>query len=107
MHRTNSGNLIHRSDSGGFKSHKLDSVAALNPAASGAVNSAPAPHDFQDEPIYYNKRQSMIKSQECIQDMPDLPSELPDPNGSFSRLDAANSNNIYGYHSSMPLETTM
>jgi hypothetical protein len=49
----------------------------------------------------------MIKSQECIQDMPDLPSELPDPNGSFSRLDAANGNNIYGYHSSMPLETTM
>lgn len=107
VHRTNSGNLIHRSDSGGFKSHKLDSVAALNPAASGAVNSAPAPHDFQDEPIYYNKRQSMIKSQECIQDMPDLPSELPDPNGSFSRLDAANGNNIYGYHSTMPLETTM
>ena len=103
MHRTNSGNLIHRSDSGGFKSHKLDSIAALNPAASGVVNSAPAPHDFQDEPIYYNKRQSMIKSQECIQDMPDLPSELPDPNG----LDAANGNNIYGYHSTMPLETTM
>ena len=45
----------------------------------------------------------MIKSQECIQDMPDLPSELPDPNG----LDAANGNNIYGYHSTMPLETTM
>ena len=57
---------------------------------------------FQDEPIYYNKRQSMIKSQECIQDMPDLPSELPDPG-----LDAANGNTIYGYHSTMPLETTM
>ena len=111
VHRTNSGNIIHRSDSGGFKSHKPDSVAALNPAAgmnpgsnSGASGSAPAPapHDFQDEPIYYNKRQSMIKSQECIQDMPDLPSGLPDPG-----LDAANGNTIYGYHSSFPLETNM
>merc|ERR1739844_556932 len=42
-------NLVHRSDSGGFKSHKPDSIAALNP------NAAPAPRDFQDDPIYYNK----------------------------------------------------
>ena len=44
----------------------------------------------------------MIKSQECIQDMPDLPSELPDPG-----LDVVNGNTIYGYHSTLPLETTM
>jgi len=101
VHRSNSGNLVHRSDSGGFKSHKPDSIAALNPAGS-AVAAPAATLDFQDEPIYYNKRQSMIKSQECIQDMPDLPSELPDPG-----LDAANGNTIYGYHSNLPLETTM
>ena len=72
---------MHRSDSGGFKSHKPDSVAALNPAASvtAAPPSVASHQDYKDEPIYYNKRQSMIKSQECIQDMPDLPSELPDP----------------------------
>jgi len=100
-------NLVHRSDSGGFKSHKPDTIAALNPGASsgipaGSAAGAPAPRDFQDEPIYYNKRQSMIKSQECIQDMPDLPSELPDPG-----LDVVNGNTIYGYHSTLPLETTM
>ena len=72
---------MHRSDSGGFKSHKPDSVAALNPAASAtaAPPSVASHQDYKDEPIYYNKRQSMVKSQECIQDMPDLPSELPDP----------------------------
>ena len=78
--------IVPRSDSGGFKSHKPDSIAALNP-----------PSDYQDQEPYHYKRQSMIKSQECIRDMPDLPSELPDPS------DVANGN-AYRYGT---LETTM
>ena len=81
--------LVPRSDSGGFNSHKPDSIAALN---------NPPPQDFQDP--YHIKRQSMIKSQECIRDLPDLPSELPDP------CDVANGN-AFHYYDKMPLETTM
>ena len=73
-----------RSDSGGFRSHKPESVAALNPD-----------HDFRG-----NKRQSMIKSQECIKEMPDLPSDLPPLQDQFM------SNGAF-YGSKMPLETTM
>lgn len=75
---------VSRSDSGGFTKNKPE-IVALNP-----------PNEYTDEP-YLIKRQSMIKSQECIQDMPDLPSELPDP------CDVANGN-AYRYGT---LETTM
>ena len=56
--------------------------------------------DDVDEP-YHIKRQSMIKSQECIRDMPDLPPDLHDP-------DVINGN-AYGHiiMSKVPLETTM
>ena len=84
--------VVQRSDSGGFKSHKPETIVALN-------NSQ---HNLMENDTPYNiKRQSMIKSQECIADMPDLPSELPDPS------DVVNGNaHFSGYHT-LPLETTM
>ena len=52
------------------------------------------PHDPVD---YHLKRQSMIKSQDCIKEMPDLPPDLHDP-------DVINGNAAY---SKLPLETMM
>ena len=86
--------LMPRSDSGGFRSHKPDSIVALKQ------------DNFDDEP-YHIKRQSMIKSQDCIRDLPDLPQDLHDP-------DVINGNSTYGNVQygvntigKVPLETTM
>ena len=94
--------LVHRSDSGGFKSHKPETITALNNSQMALTTNPQdtVPYEFQDEP-YHIKRQSMIKSQECIADMPDLPSELPDPS------DVVNGNTYGLYSNTMPLETQM
>merc|ERR1719429_313876 len=64
-------NLMPRSDSGGFRSHKPDSVVAVQ------NQSDQVPHS-QLQTDYIHKRQSMIHSQECIRDMPDIPPDLHD-----------------------------
>ena len=84
-------NLMPRSDSGGFRSHKPDSVVAVQ------NQSDQVPHS-QLQTDYIHKRQSMIHSQECIRDMPDIPPDLHDPQ------DTLNGNAAY---SKLPLETMM
>ena len=88
-------NLLPHSVSGGFVSYKPE-VKAVN-SRGGVSNEVP----------YHIKRQSMVKSQEALQNMPEIPSlpdGLPDPD------DVMNGNLAYAsstYNSKLPLETTM
>ena len=85
--------ILARSDSGGFRSHKPESVVAVQ--SQQVLESASPNID------YHFKRQSMIKSQEFIKEMPDLPNDLQDP-------DVINGNAAYStFSSKVPLETMM
>ena len=84
--------ILARSDSGGFRSHKPESVVAVQ--SQQVLESASPNID------YHFKRQSMIKSQEFIKEMPDLPNDLQDP-------DVINGNAAYSSFSKVPLETMM
>ena len=89
--------ILARSDSGGFRSHKPESVVAVQNNCQ--LLDQP---ELQSSPNidYHFKRQSMIKSQEFIKEMPDLPNDLQDP-------DVINGNAAYSTFSKVPLETMM
>ena len=97
-------NLLPHSDSGGFVSYKPE-VKAVN-------HHHRAPEDVP----YHIKRQSMVKSQEALQTMPEIPSlpeGLPDPddvmNGNLVYAASAASSTMSSGRNSkqLPLETTM
>ena len=92
-HQERENLILARSDSGGFRSHKPESVVAVQ--SQQVLESASPNID------YHFKRQSMIKSQEFIKEMPDLPNDLQDP-------DVINGNAAYStFSSKVPLETMM
>ena len=85
-------NLLPHSDSGGFVSYKPE-VKALS-------------RSEQPEVPYHIKRQSMVKSQEALQAMPEipnLPENLPDPDDIMN----GNAGYMSTGRSKLPLETTM
>ena len=98
-------NLLPHSDSGGFVSFKPEVKA---------VNNHPQNHQNHSkteaaEVPYHIKRQSMVKSQEALAsmpEMPDIPDGLPNP-------DDVMNGNAHGYATAgrskmaLPLETTM
>lgn len=90
--------ILARSDSGGFRSHKPESVVAVQ---NNCHQLQPELQSSSPNIDYHFKRQSMIKSQEFIKEMPDLPNDLQDP-------DVINGNAAYStFSSKVPLETMM
>ena len=90
--------ILARSDSGGFRSHKPESVVAVQNNCQ--LLDQPELQSSPNNIDYHFKRQSMIKSQEFIKEMPDLPNDLQDP-------DVINGNAAYSTFSKVPLETMM
>ena len=96
-------NLLPHSDSGGFVSFKPE-VKAVNNHSNHQNHSR-----AETEVPYHIKRQSMVKSQEALAsmpEMPDIPDGLPNP-------DDVMNGNAHGYAApgrskmALPLETTM
>jgi len=102
-------NLLPHSDSGGFVSYKPEVKAVNHHHHRGGASGT-------EEVPYHIKRQSMVKSQEALQTMPEIPSlpeGLPDPddvmNGNLVYAASAASSTMSSGRNSkqLPLETTM